>query len=191
MSAWSWWLRCLGLVGYMAFVFAIAPASATAARPIHSSGVVIDTVAMGVHDGDTFTINLYGLVDHVRLWGVDAPELAQAPWGKRARDKLAALVGRQGVRVEVRSAARPRDGYGRILALVYLPDGTCVQHELLREGLALTADYGDALPTWDTMCLLEDSAKRLRKGVWGDPLFVVPKAYRRNHGVGRLVGGNH
>jgi endonuclease YncB( thermonuclease family) len=73
--------------------------------------------AGSVQDGDTLTLN--GAT--VRLWGIDAPELAQPctnalgrryRCGLEAREKLKAIVGRQ----DLVRRERDRDRYGRIVA---------------------------------------------------------------------------
>ena len=68
-----------------------------------------------VRDGDTLVLRCreQGEV-RVRLWGVDAPELGQPPWGREARRYLAQrAVG------EVRVESVDRDRYGRLVARLY------------------------------------------------------------------------
>ena len=89
-----------------------------------------------VPDGDTLVLRSG---EAVRLLGIDAPETAHLDsearyYSDRARDLLRKLTGKRTLRI-VPGPAR-RDRYGRILALVYLPDGTLVNRELLRRGMA-------------------------------------------------------
>ena len=74
-----------------------------------------------VVDGDTLEVQyggLFGLMRRrpfrVRLYAIDAPELAQ-PYGKEAREHLRALVRRGGIRMELTAT----DRYGRRVALLY------------------------------------------------------------------------
>lgn len=69
-----------------------------------------------VYDGDTATLACKDGKLKVRVWGIDAPEMKQAPWGTRARDALRArLPAGSEVRVEVVDT----DRYGRAVARLY------------------------------------------------------------------------
>jgi len=93
-----------------------------------------------VLDGDT--VVLAG-GEHVRLLGIDAPELHPGrpghngpfpePGAEAAAAALRGLVEGKLVRVE----RHGRDRYGRTLARLGLPDGTDVSEELLRRGLVV------------------------------------------------------
>ena len=89
---------------------------------------------LSIHDGDTFTVSIDGRKEKVRLIGIDAPELAQQPWGSRAQAALETLVKDRAVRLETDIAER--DQYGRLLAYVYV-DETFVNLELIRQGQAV------------------------------------------------------
>lgn len=73
-----------------------------------------------VIDGDSLEVKYGGLFGFlrrpfpVRLYGIDAPELSQ-PYGREAREQLASLVRRGGIRME----ARASDRYGRTVGLLY------------------------------------------------------------------------
>lgn len=73
-----------------------------------------------VVDGDSLEVKYGGLFSFlrrpfpVRLYGIDAPEMSQ-PYGKEARDQLASLVRRGGIRMEERAT----DRYGRTVGLLY------------------------------------------------------------------------
>jgi endonuclease YncB( thermonuclease family) len=91
-----------------------------------------------VIDGDTVM-----LADgrQVRLVGIEAPKLPldraeRSPWplADTARSALAALVLDRTVRLAYGGTASDR--YGRMLAQLHTVDGTWVQGELLRRGLA-------------------------------------------------------
>ena len=65
-----------------------------------------------VIDGDSLEVKYAGWFSFlrrpfsVRLYGIDAPELAQ-PYGREAREQLASLVRRGGVRMDAKSPYRP------------------------------------------------------------------------------------
>lgn len=81
-----------------------------------------------VIDGDTIVI---GHV-HVRLAGIDAPELEHA-YGQKAKWALHALCKDQEVTAEIEGEL----SHGRVVAVCRLPDGRDLAAELVRRGLAL------------------------------------------------------
>ena len=89
-----------------------------------------------VTDGDTI---LLSDGRRVRYIGIDSPEIdhdgqrAEA-YGIAARKANQELVSARKIRLVVDKESHDR--YGRLLAYVYLPDGTLVNAELLRRGLA-------------------------------------------------------
>jgi micrococcal nuclease len=64
----------------------------------------------------------------VRLNGIDSPEKSP-PYGKRSKQAASELVFGQ----EVTLQTYGKDEYGRIIADVLLPDGTNVNHELVKD----------------------------------------------------------
>jgi len=90
-----------------------------------------DTALQGrcwVVDGDTIVIDNR----HIRLAGIDAPELDQ-PWGKQAKWALVKLCKGQIITARL----RPELPYDRVVAECYLPDGRDLSAELVSCGLAL------------------------------------------------------
>jgi len=89
-----------------------------------------------VVDGDTLLL-VGG--ERVRLIGVDAPESVHPSrpverFGKEAAAFTRRLVEGQRVRLEHDPQGSARDKYGRMLAYVYLPDGTLLNLEIIRQG---------------------------------------------------------
>jgi hypothetical protein len=71
------------------------------------------------YDGDTLgarrTLGSLSGQEHLRLAYIDAPEIAQSPWGIRARSYLRTLlVVNERIQVDIKS----RDKYGRLIAEV-------------------------------------------------------------------------
>jgi len=63
-------------------------------------------------DGDTVIVACpHGLL-RVRIWGIDAPEMGQDPWGYRSRQHLESLLRNRRVLIQVED----RDKYGRVVA---------------------------------------------------------------------------
>lgn len=69
---------------------------------------------------------------HIRLFGVDAPELTH-PYGQKAKEALSKLLDGQDIRAEVTN----QDRNGRVFARCYLPDGRDLSAEMVKFGLAL------------------------------------------------------
>ncbi|NNE81924.1 MAG: thermonuclease family protein [Silicimonas sp.] len=81
-----------------------------------------------VVDGDTIVIDQ----THVRIAGIDAPELDQ-PWGHKAKSTLIGLCRDQIVTAHVTGEL----SHNRVVAKCTLPDGSDLAAEIVRRGLAL------------------------------------------------------
>ena len=92
-----------------------------------------------VIDGDTVVARLslglgVELLQHVQLAGINAPERPTAA-GKQARAYIEERLLHRQVTLSV-NPQRPRDSFGRVLAVVDM-DGSNFNQELLDEGLAV------------------------------------------------------
>jgi micrococcal nuclease len=131
-----------------------------------------------VPDGDTVVLK-DGEV--VRLLGIDAPETGKDGEPDRyfAQEAGRALeswtLGRE---VRIRTAAIERDDYGRVLGLVFLPDGRSANEMLLRRGLAFYFHF-PTHPEWleDSFTSLQAGAVRDGRGFW-PKILSLPKARR-------------
>ncbi len=114
-----------------------------------------------VSDGDTISVQVGGKGSQkVRLVDIDTPEKDQ-PYGREARQALAALVSRREVRLETHGA----DDYGRLLARVFVGE-VDVNAELIRRGAAwVFRRYSDD----PTLIALETEARAERRGLWALP----------------------
>ena len=122
-----------------------------------------------VIDGDSLEVKYAGFFSFlrrsfpVRLYAIDAPELAQ-PYGPEARDQLAALVRGGGLQLEEIA----RDRYGRTVGVLH-PDSRrreCVNVEMVRYGMAWWyRRYGGRELGFPEA---EAEAKARRRGVWKD-----------------------
>lgn len=80
-------------------------------------------------DGDTIEVLHSQHPERIRLSDIDCPEKGQA-FGKKAKQPASALVFGK----EVTLQTHGKDKYKRTIADVLLPDGTNVNHELVKEG---------------------------------------------------------
>jgi len=87
-------------------------------------------------DGDTVFL---ATGESVRLLGVDAPETAHHGrpaqfYAHEAREFLRVMV--RDKTLNLKTGTPEKDRFGRILGLLYLPDGTLVNEVLVRKGMA-------------------------------------------------------
>jgi endonuclease YncB( thermonuclease family) len=127
---------------------------------------------VGVSDGDTIKVLRAGKQVKVRLSGIDCPEKRQA-FGKRAKRFTSDLVFAKEVTVKVIDI----DRYKRIVGEVILKDGTSLNHELVRSGLAWW--YQRYAPDDKELERLEKIARENQRGLWADPDPVPPWEFRR------------
>ena len=136
---------------------------------------------------------------HVRLAGVDAPELAHfgrpsQPYGQEALEWLTAYLGGRRVRAYVYRA----DQYQRVAATAYVWKGLLrrdVGLQMIRAGLATVyeaktgAEFGEGLE--DKYKKAMWWAKTKRKGMWSgnSKNFESPREYKTRHSMGAPVSG--
>ncbi len=134
-----------------------------------------------VIDGDTFKLTNG---ERVRLIGVDTPEaklndklkrdakrtkqdaktiLAQGQKSKEFAKKIL-----EGKRVRLEFDIQPRDRYGRLLAYVYLENGTFVNAELLKQGYAQLMTIPPNVKYKDLFLKLQKEAREKQRGLWRD-----------------------
>src|SRR3990172_3236320 len=93
-----------------------------------------------IADGDTFVCRFPDWKDEkIRLIGVNTPETSHQKkgveyYGKKAKEFTKNTL--SGKRVKLELDMQPRDRYGRLLAYVYLEDGTFFNALLVQEGYA-------------------------------------------------------
>ncbi len=86
---------------------------------------------VSVLDGDTVEVLNGHHTERIRLSGIDCPEKGQA-FGKRAKQAAAALFYGKEVTLQTHGL----DKYGPTIGEVILPDGTNVNHTLVKRGFA-------------------------------------------------------
>lgn len=131
---------------------------------------------VAIHDGDTLTVLRYGRGVKLRLYAIDAPELAQ-PFGRQSRKALSNLCYGRYARVE----AVGEDKYERTLARVRC-GGLEANAEQLRRGMAWHYTQYNQDPD---LRQVEAEARRQRLGLWSDRRAEPPWAYRHGREAGR------
>ena len=155
--------------------------SAVPTLPAVIPGGVPATV-IRVVDGDTLHARVDGKDEKIRVIGMDSPEVAKpdtpvecfAREASRAAERLL----KKGDRITIQHdpTQDERDRFGRLLAHVFLADGSLFAETMIRQGLAIHYVY-DGVPSIyaDRLEAAQDAAKAEHAGLWspttcnGDP----------------------
>ncbi|MEE9496724.1 MAG: thermonuclease family protein [Desulfobacterales bacterium] len=139
-----------------------------------------------VIDGDTVVLSNG---QKVRYIGINAPELAHdghkaEPYGDEAKRFNASLVDRKKVRLEFDKERNDR--YERLLAYVFLKDGTFVNAEILSIGYAYLLVHRPNIKHNSVMLRSQRAAMSAKKGIWQNwtehkKSYVANKRSRRFH----------
>jgi len=147
-------------------VFTVLPSSQTFPEK-GTAGVRVTRVI----DGDTVEICcLEGRPEKVRYIGVNTPETNHPSkgveeYGHEAKEANRRLVAGKAVRLEL--DVDPRDRYGRLLAYVYLEDGTFVNAWLVEQGFAQVMTVPPNVKYQELLLKLQRGARDRGKGLWG------------------------
>lgn len=130
----------------------------------------VDVMVVGISDGDTLT----GLTSErhqlrIRLAEVDAPESSQA-FGQQSKRSLSELCYGKVARLAIQG----EDRYGRKVANVTCSGESAQQHQL-KAGMAWVYDR---YVVDKSLYVLQNNARRERKGLWADPAAQPPWDFR-------------
>lgn len=156
-------------------VEAEAPSATRAMRHRAPRRAAPDGTVVHVDDGDSFRVAMHGEEVRVRIAEIDAPEAGQ-PYGDRAREVLAGLIGGRVIRID----EVDQDRYGRVVARVEA-NGFDVGAEMVRRGAArVYRSYA----TSASLYALENEARAARRGLWALPEAEreAPWSWRRRNG---------
>lgn len=153
------------LMRYLCAIFSVLLLTAPALSDVSTSQVI------SVVDGDTIDVLHGERLERIRLNGIDAPEKGQ-DYGRRAKQFTYELVEQKEVRIE----SQGLDKYGRTIGDVFLMDGTHVNKELVKAGLAwwFCRHSSD-----EQLKQLEEEARDAKRGLWVDPVPIPPWVYRK------------
>lgn len=126
-----------------------------------------------VVDGDTLTISKDGSSVTLRLIGIDTPETVHPSkpvecFGVEASNKAKSLLSGKYITLETDDSQGTYDKYQRMLAYVYLPDGTMFNKYMISEGYAYEYTYGTPYKYQSEFKQAQSSAKQNKKGLWTD-----------------------
>ncbi len=119
-----------------------------------------------VVDGDTAVL---ATGERVRYIGVDTPELhhPRKPvefYAREAKEFNRNLV--EGKTVRLEWDVQRYDKYGRLLAYLFLPDGTFVNAELIRQGYAQLLTIPPNVKYADLFVRCQKEAREANRGLW-------------------------
>lgn len=132
-----------------------------------------------VTDGDTFTVDLDGKSEKVRLLLIDTPETKHPnkpvqPFGPEASEFTTKLLKEKTVKLEF--DVSERDQYGRILAYAYLGD-RMINEMLLEKGLARVAVYQPDVKYVEQFRAIQKKAQAAKLGIWSIEDYATDKGY--------------
>ncbi|WP_082418973.1 thermonuclease family protein [Massilibacterium senegalense] len=131
---------------------------------------LIPATVIRVTDGDTIKIRLDNEKEEkVRMILVDTPETVHPnkpvqPFGPEASQLTKDTL--SGASIGLELGIEERDRYGRLLAYVYLQDGSMYNKTLIEKGLARVAVYPPNTKYLDEFKALEQQAKTEKLGIW-------------------------
>lgn len=154
-----------------------------AENPLAQLGTVVNVSR--VVDGDTVEVS--PAIDSnadVRLIGVDTPETygGVEPYGRQASAFAESVL--SGQRVALEFDVERIDQYGRLLAYVYLPDGSMFNETLVRQGYAQVATFPPNVRYTERFLAAQEQARLEGAGLWGLPPGQLCELADRGNGIG-------
>ena len=128
---------------------------------------------VGIADGDTIRILKDNKEVRIRLAEIDCPERRQAFY-EQAKQFTAEKAFGKNVKINV---IKESDRYGRVVAEVILPDGSSLNEELIKAGLAW---HYKQFSKSKKLAELEKEARENKQGLWSDPNAEPPWEFRKN-----------
>lgn len=124
-----------------------------------------------IHDGDTITAkSKNGRKIKIRLFGIDAPELAQ-PYGETSRRHLIKLIKDK----KISYKTEYKDTYGRTVAELFA-DNQSLNTAMVNDGYAWHYKH---FSKSKTLAKAEQTARKNRSGLWKDQNPTPPWDFRK------------
>jgi micrococcal nuclease len=135
-----------------------------------------------VHDGDTVTLMINGRMRKTRLIGIDAPEMNQRPWGRRAKEHLIDILNHTDWLVAMETDVVTIDKYGRALVYLWTKNKELINERMVMDGYAVLFTIKPNSTYADRFKKAEQYARGERRGIWGpDGLKEKPLEYKKKH----------
>jgi micrococcal nuclease len=128
-------------------------------------------LVVSILDGDTMIVLKDGVEEVIRLNGIDCPEKSQVH-GNKAKQ----FTSNRALNTVVTVEAKEVDRDGRTIADVILADGTNLNRELVKEGLAW---WFFKYSKEEMLRALEMEARDGKRGLWENPLPMPPWVFRK------------
>ena len=124
-----------------------------------------------VIDGDTIQANMQGKVETIRLIGINTPETVDPRkpvecFGREASAKTKELIEGKTVKIETDPTQDTHDKYSRLLAYIFLEDGTNINKKLIEEGYAYEYTYERSYKFQTEFKTAQHDAEQQKKGLW-------------------------
>lgn len=157
--------------------------SATEVAPAQNPIVQINTSSqnkteslypvVSVVDGDTLKVSINGATETIRLIGINTPETVDPRkpvecFGKEASNKAKSVLTGKNVLIETDVSQGDRDKYGRLLAYVFLENGTNFNKMMISGGYAYEYTYNTPYKYQSEFKTAEADARNNKVGLWAD-----------------------
>ncbi|CAB4363889.1 MAG: thermonuclease [Actinobacteria bacterium] len=161
------WVVCSLMIVLTAACSGTPPSRA----PTDITALTPNATLVKVVDGDTIDVLVHGRKERVRLIGIDTPETKKPNtpvqcFGPEASAFTAALLPK-GIALYLERDVEPRDPYDRLLAYVYLADGTFVNLEIVRQGYAHALTIAPNIAHSSEFVHAAHDAHAADAGLWG------------------------
>jgi len=135
-----------------------------------------------VHDGDTVTLMINGRMRKTRLIGIDAPEMDQRPWGRRAKEHLIDIMNHSDWMVTMETDKVVTDKYGRTLVYLWTKNNMLINELMVLDGYAVLFTIKPNVRYRERLTLAEKLVRQEKIGIWGPKgLKETPAKYRKKH----------
>ena len=130
-----------------------------------------------VIDGDTIQAKINGKVETIRLIGINTPETVDPRrtvecFGREASAKTKKLTLGKMVKIETDPSQDTRDKYGRLLAYIFLEDGTNINKKLIEDGYAYEYTYERPYRYQLEFRQAQKDAEAAERGLWAPGMCV-------------------
>ncbi len=151
---------------------AISNSADTAVTPEKQKGLV---PVLRVIDGDTIVAEIGGQPVHVRLIGINSPELndkraAVACLARKAKEEAQKILDGTSVYLEKDATQGDYDKYNRLLAYVFAADGVNFNKLMIEEGYAYEYTYNLPYKYQKDFKYAQNKARGNQLGLWSSGL---------------------